>query len=144
VAGQRIKGQEVELSVTIDGQTRESLADVRSFEFAPMLEIKREGYLGETTDRRDEVYNGVRGRMTLHFESDDVLEDLRIIVDRAMRRDPNVRVNIKATLNFPNGEKPRVVFQNVCFGEMPISFGSRTDYGELSLEFEADDYKVIT
>ena len=53
-------------------------------------------------------------------------------------------INIKASLNFASGATPRVIIPDVHFGEVPISFGSRQDYGSFSLTFEADTVKVIS
>lgn len=116
---------------------------MRSFELAFQTEILREGYLGETTQRRDEIFNGIRGKMELHFENQAVFGLFASIVNRARRREPGVRINIKAALNFPNGERPVVNIPNVFFGEMPVNFGSRADYGAISLEFEAESATVV-
>ena len=127
MADSRIRGESVEIQV-IDGGQLTSINDIRSFEFAAQLEILREGYLGETSDRRDEIYRGYRGRMELHFENQDFLEFMRSVIDRARRRRLGVQINIKATLNFPNGESPIVNLIDCYFGEIPVTFGSRTDY----------------
>jgi hypothetical protein len=66
------------------------------------------------------------------------------IVDKARRRTPGTKINVKATLNFPNGERPRVVIPDVEFGELPLNFGSRSDYGAVTLDFEASEAQVIT
>jgi len=121
-----------------------SVNDVRSFEMAFQTEILREGYLGETTDRRDEIFRGIRGRMELHFENDDVFGLFTSIVNRARRREPGVKVNVKATLNFPNGDRPRIIIPNVFFGEIPIAFGSRSDYGTIGMDFEAESADILT
>lgn len=143
MADPRIKGQEIEILLVSKNQPLQTITDVRSFEMAIQTEILREGYLGETTDRRDEVYRGIRGRMELHFENDDIFNLIADVVDRARRREPGTKINVKATLNFPNGQRPRVLIPDVFFGEIPIGFGSRTDYGTLSLDFEAEDFRVL-
>lgn len=143
MASQRIKGQEVEVLLIVDGTVQDTITDVRSFEVAAKLETKEEGYLGEKTNRYDEIFNGVRGRMELHFENKDVFTLLQSIIDRAKRRTPGTQINIKATLNFPNGDRPRVLVANAFFGEVPINFGSRGDYGTVSLDFQAEDVRVI-
>lgn len=140
---QRIKGLEVEAILVADGVVQDTITDVRSFEVAFQTEILREGYLGETTDRRDEVFRGVRGRMELHFENRDVFTLFAKIVDRARRRTPGTRINIKATLNFPNGQRPKVIINDAFFGELPMNFASRTDYGTVGLEFEASDARTL-
>ena len=58
---QRIKGQEVTVRFVQDGQVKAELNDIRSFEVGMQLEVLKEGYLGEFTDRRDDVYRGVTG-----------------------------------------------------------------------------------
>jgi hypothetical protein len=146
VSEARIKGQEVELLLVKGGVPQASITDVRSFEIAAQLEILREGYLGETTDRRDEIYRGVRGRMEVHFEGAAIFNLMRGVIDRARRRSAaaiDEVINIKATLNFPGGDRPVILIRNAFFGEMPVTFGSRSDYGTLSLEFEAEDFTVL-
>lgn len=143
MSDQRIKGQEVEVLLVVDGKIQSQMTDVRSFEVAPKTEIKEEGYLGEKTNRYDEIYNGVRGRMELHFENQSVFDFWFAIIDRAKRRTPGVKVNIKSTLRFPNGQKPRVILQDVFFGEMPMNFAGRGDYGTLGLDFACSDISRI-
>jgi hypothetical protein len=144
MADARIKGQEIEILIVSKGKPLDTITDVRSFEMAAQMEILREGYLGEKTDRRDDVYRGVRMRMELHFENDDIFKLMRDVIDRARRREPGTKINIKATLNFPNGDRPRVLIQDVFFGEIPMAFGSRTDYGTVTLEAEAEDFAVLS
>lgn len=143
MATQRIKGQEVELILVENNQPRIGLFDVRSFEMAAQLEILREGYIGETTDRRDSVYRGYRGRVEVHFENRDLLDFVRRLIDKARRRVAGSRINMKVTLQFPSGERPRVLLKDLEFGEVPLTFGSRADYGTVSLEFEGEDFSVI-
>lgn len=143
MADQRIKGQEVEVLLLLDGEVQDTITDVRSFEVAPKLETKEEGYLGEKTNRYDEIFNGVRGRLELHFENDDVFDLIFAIIDRATRRTPGIQINIKATLSFPNGDRPRVLVSNAFFGEIPINFASRGDYGTVGLDFQSDNIQRI-
>ena len=71
---QRIKGQEVETLIVVDGAPRDTITDIRSFEFAFQTEIMSEGYLGETTERKDSIFKGIRGRLELHFETSPQLQ----------------------------------------------------------------------
>lgn len=140
---QRIKGQEVEVILIVDGQPQSTITDVRSCEVALQTEIQREGYLGETTDRRDSVFRGARGRMELHIENDDVFDLFSTIVNKARRRTPGTRINVKATLQFPNGDRKLVIFPDAEFGELPLNFASRTDYGSVTLDFESSSVNFI-
>lgn len=141
---QRIKGQEVELILVEDNVPLTGIADVRSFSMEAQLEILKEGYLGETTDRRDSVYRGFSGSMELHFENRDVIDLTRRLIDKARRRTAGSRINCKVTLVFPEGgERVRVLLKNLEFGAIPLGFGSRADYGTISLPFEGEDFNVI-
>lgn len=140
---QRIKGQEVEVIMVVNGLPKDTITTIRSFEFAFQTEVLKEGYLGETTDRRDSIFRGVRGRMELHIENSDIFTLLTDIVDKARRRTPGTRINVKASLNFPNGQRSRLLIPDVEFGEIPFNFGSRSDYGAVTLEFEASEASII-
>lgn len=140
---QRLKGQEVEIMLIVGGEAKTTITAIKNFEVSGMLEILREGYLGETTDRRDEIYRGVKGRMEVHFENSEMLLLARSIADRARRRVPGSRINVKATLNFPNGERPIIVVPNAFFGEFPMNAGDRASYVGTSVDFEAEDYRLL-
>lgn len=140
---QRIKGQEVEIVMLVNGEPKDNFALARSLEFAFKTELLQEGYLGETTDRYDTIYKGIRGKLEFHLDRPDVFDVIRGIVNKARRREPGTIFNIKATLNFPNGRRARTVIRDAEFGELPINFGSRADYGTFSLEFGASDAQVL-
>jgi len=139
----RIRGQEIELLLIIDGSVVENLTNFRSFEVAPKLELQEEGYLGQATNQYDEIFNGVRGRAELHIEDETIFEVWDSIIARAKRRQPGTQINIKATLNFPNGDRPRILITDAYFGETPLNFASRSDYGTVGLEFSASDVQRI-
>jgi hypothetical protein len=140
---QRIKGQEVEVLLLLNGEPVSSTTAIQSFSVEQQLEVLAEGYLGETTNRRDEVFNGVAGSMTLHMDDPDVFNVVQAIVDRATRREAGTIINIKAALAFPNGELKRVLVEDCFFGSIPMEFGSRTDYGTLNLDFEAAQLRYL-
>lgn len=140
---QRIKGQEVEIMYVVNGEIQENITDIRSFELGIQTELLREGYLGEKTDRRDEIYRGVRGSTEIHYSNGKVFDLIKSITDRAKRQSPGTKINIKATLNFPSGERKRALIPDVYFGEIPLGFGSRSDYGTVRLEWESSDYKTL-
>lgn len=141
---QRVKGQEVEIMLIVNSVAQVTLTDIRSSEFAFMLEILSEGYLGETTERKDSIFKGIRGDLELHFENSDIFKFFKAVVDKARRRTPGTLINIKQTLNFPNGQRARVLIPNCEFGEIPVGFGSRGDYGTVKLTFEAAEANSIT
>ena len=55
---QRIKGQEVDILIVANGIPSTAITDVRSFSAEFQFEASSEGYLGEATNRRDDIFNG--------------------------------------------------------------------------------------
>lgn len=133
MAEQRIKGQEVEIQIVADGTVQSSLNAIQSFESVLKFELKEEHYLGEKSGRYDEIFNGYSLAMDLHISNVDVFDFFQTVTDRAQRRTPGVVVNIKATLNFPNGQRRRLMFPDVFFEDIPLNFASRSDYGVVSI-----------
>lgn len=139
---QRIKGQEVSIIITRDGGLEAELTDVKSAEFTPQFEIKEEGYLGEKTNRFDEIYNGVKGSLTLHIHSGDVFDFIQAVKDRAQRATPDLVFNIAGLFSFPSGEIRTLTLPDVKFGAFPISTNDRGAYTEVKFEYACDDYQV--
>jgi hypothetical protein len=140
MAGERIKGQEVEVMLVIGGRPYNNITAVRSMEVNFDGEIKQEGYLGESTDRFDSVFKGFKGSIELHIESRDALDMAMALTNVSRRRLANVQVNIRATFNFPNGARPaRLVLVNAVFGAFPFSIGGRSEYGSLKLDFASSE-----
>lgn len=140
---QRLKGQETTLSVLVNGVEQLSLHDIKNFSITPNFDILEEGYLGETTNRFDEVMKGVGVEMEVHTEDEGVFAFLEAVKDRAQRRTPGTTINIMATLNYPNGQRPRIVLKDVFFADMPFNIGSRTDYASFKLSGKCSDFKRI-
>ena len=140
---QRIKGQEVVLSfVSPEGSA--DVGDVSSFEAELQMEILREGYLGETVDRRDDIYRGVSGRAELHLENQAYLSFTQLVQDRAERRSPAAGVfNATASFAFPNGQRPRLTFENIFFDAMPIRVSDRGSYVTVTIAWECERIRRV-
>jgi hypothetical protein len=143
---QRIKGQEVRVTVTGPAGNEESIGSggIASFEIEFKTEILSEGYLGETTERKDDIFKGVGGRMTLHLDRQSYFSFVQRVTDRSQRRTASsARFNVLASLQFPNGQRPRVLLEDVFFGPLPVNVGGRDEYVEASIEFECAQGRVL-
>lgn len=140
---QRIKGQEVEVLLVVDGEVQSSLTDIQSFEAMLQFERLEEGYLGEKNNRYDEVYKGTNASIEMHNSSPDLFDFFESIKNRAQRASPGTVVNIKATMNYPSGERKRMIFQDVFFDPMGLSFGGRTEYGTTKLDCSCSEYRTL-
>lgn len=143
MAGQRIKGQDTELVVIQNGKIVSAFTYIKSHEITLAIEMIEEGYLGRTTKDFDQIFNGAKGKFEMHYDSPDVFTAIQSIIDKATNRIPGTRFNIKTTLNFPSGRRARGTFANVAWGEIPLNFGSRQDYGSISMNYGCSEPQFI-
>ena len=137
-----ILGQETELVITKDGRALTNLTSITDHNLSFKTEIVEEGFIGETTQRYDTVFNGIDGGFNMHFDTSEALEFINSIVDKARRRTPGSVVNIKTTLNFSSGRRARITIPDVAFGPFEMDFGGRTEYGTIALKYSAS--KAVT
>lgn len=123
--------------------TEDGLTDIQSIEVELQNEILSEGYLGETTNRRDDIFNGVRGRAEMHLENQAYMEFANRVTDRSQRRTPGVQFNMLASLNFPNGQRVRVLMEDISFGPLPLRVGGRAEYVQGTVEFESATFRFL-
>lgn len=135
---QRVKGQDVAISVAIDGVPTTFVTDVRNFELTPKFTKLEEQYLGQTTKMYDEIFDGADFKMEMHFEDAGVLNFVKAVKERAQKQTPGVKFNISATLNFV-GTRARVYLTDCYFENLPIEFGSRSEYGQFTISGSCSD-----
>jgi hypothetical protein len=141
---QRIKGQEVTVLITDNGVLQTTLVDIQSFEVEAEFELKSMGYLGEVSNRKDEIYNGCKFTMELHLHTEDWFTFQQDIKNKAQRINPNLIFNITSVLSFPNGQTPSLTIPDAHFGANPLTISARGDYVKVKLEGEAQDFQVQT
>jgi hypothetical protein len=143
MAQTRIKGQDVEVQLVVNGELKTNITAVRSFEITFENDTMSEGYLGETVERKDAIFKGISGKIEFHMENKELLDLFGTILDNNRGRSTAVKININARLNFPNGQRPQVLISNVEFGSLPLNFSSRSDYVTTSLDFVASEFEII-
>ena len=142
MADQRIKGQEVQLIITSGEDLEAELTDVKSCEFTPQFETKEDGFLGEKANRFDDIYNGIKGTITMHFHSGDLFDFIQKIKQRAQRSTPDRIFSITGVFVFPSGDIKSLTCPDVFFGPVPISTNDRGDFVEAKFEFAGSDFRV--
>lgn len=144
MADQRLKGQEISVRVISAGNVVTSINSVAMFNDNVALELKEQGYLGETVNRFDEILNGYGGDFEFHVNRADWNELIESIVARAERRQPDLRFNVVRTDFYPNGDTNIYTYQDVFWGAVPTSVASRGDYVKGRLEFRCSARPVKT
>lgn len=139
----RIKGQEVTCSVISSAGLEESVADVSSMDINFDRDILSEGFLGQTTEQKDDIFKGISGKIEFHMQTHEPLDLIQRINDKTKRRLPGERFQIVATLAFPNGVRRRVVIPDCSFGAIPISIGSREDFVTVTFDYAASDGRFL-
>lgn len=140
---QRIRGQEVKVFVLVNGDTNTSLTDVRNFEVTPKFTKLEEGYLGETSKRYDEIFEGLDFSLELHTEDPGVLDFISVVRERAVDRTSKTVINIQSLLQFANGSQRNVILKDCYFENMPINVGGRSEYVSLKLAGSCSDFETI-
>jgi len=141
--GIRIKGQEVVVQFIRSGDVVKEMP-ASDFEAEFQFDRLQEGYQGETTDRFDDVFKGITGRMTLHMEDTDPLDLLMDLKDRARRRLAHFKVHVTATFSFPGtGAVKRLLFADIYFANVPLSSPNRSDFITMTLDWGCSDATVV-
>jgi hypothetical protein len=140
---QRIKGQEIICQVVADGQLEDEITAIVDFNDSTDLEIIAKGYLGEKTNRQDDILNGYSGSLTFHLQTQSWYTLKAKIESRAKREQPDLQFNLSKTLFFPNGQTPSITFVDVKFGKIDEKAGSRADYASVTIPWATDTATVV-
>lgn len=142
MSSQRLKGQEVAVAILRGGALEDSLTAITDFHATFKFSKLTQRYLGETTIRTDEIYEGIEGKLKLHLYSQDFLHYITGLMNRARRNTPLVVFNMLATLNFPNGDTPTVTFPDVSFGDVPFETPGGKEYVAMDLDWVGSEFDV--
>jgi hypothetical protein len=144
MSAQRIKGQEVSISIILDGSLQTRIDTIQSADIEFEMELLEEGYLGETSDRVDSVFKLVSLTLEGHVNSQAYLELADAIVKRAQRRVGGaVRIDVVGSFAFPNGDFPSLLLPDVQFDSIPLSIGGRNEFVSITLTGKSSSYKII-
>jgi len=139
----RVRGQEVSVQVVQDGKIVAELNDVKSFDVEFQLDVMTEGYLGEFTDRRDDMFKGISGKIEFHIENNAPFDFINAVVQRSQSRVKGTQFNVQSTVNLPNGQVKRLLVNDIFFSSIPVNVSGRSDYVTYSLPYEAAEGKFL-
>lgn len=135
----RLRGQEVEVRVVRDGVPEVTITSVATFEETFKLEKKEDGFLGETTNRYDHIFNGIDGKVEFQVNTNDWITLQNAIKLQAQRKQPGTVINLVRTDYYANGQTTVITYGDCRFGPSPTSIGGRGEFVKVSLDFSASD-----
>jgi hypothetical protein len=139
----RLKGQEISIRVTENGVVTDTLDSITTFNDEMKLETKEDGFLGERTNRFDEILNGYGGDFEMHTAKASWIRFQQAIADRATRRKPNTVFNVIRTDLFANGSSLVFTYADVKWGAQPTSVGGRGEFVKVKAGFVCSERHVI-
>jgi hypothetical protein len=142
MADQRLKGQEISIRIVEDGVVVDQIDSISTFNDEVKRELKEAGYLGEVTNRFDEILNGYGGSYEFHTRAAAWIRFDQAINDRATRVRPNLVINVIRTDLYPNGDSIIYTYQDVFFASTTGSIGSRGDYAKVAQSFGCSERPI--
>ena len=142
----RSKGQDVRVTFTSPDGTVDSINEsgVKSAGIEFKMKILDEGYLGETTNRKDDSFEGVSGQLEAHLAKPAYFAFVNAVTARAQRRSAAEGVfNMLMSITMGTGVRARIVVEDVFFGPLPVDVGARDEFVSVKLQFEAASGRFI-
>lgn len=133
--GDRLKGQEVSIRVVDSGTLVASLDSISNFNSEMKSEIKEDGFLGETTNRFDDIHNGYGGDFEIQLRRPDWANFQLRVQARQERKNPNIVFNVVRTDLYPDGTSTVYTYIDVKWGAMTESIGNRADFVKGKCQF---------
>lgn len=140
----RLSGQDTEITIVVDTVPIGNITAVKDFDVTWKFSTKTEEYVGETGPRKDDFFEGLSGRITIDLEGIEALQLVETIKARAQDRASATKIAIKTTLQFPDGERAIINIPNTFYSDIPLNVGGRTEYGRLTLNWEAENGRVVS
>lgn len=138
-----IKGQEVLFTLT-GPKGVETIDHIKDASFTFDMETIQEQYLGQVADQFDDIFRGVTVELTFDCSSPKVYDFVQRAIDRAQRRTAaNEKFSVISALKFPNGQRRRLCFKDLKFGEIPTGIGGRDEYAEIKLTLKGSSFTKL-
>lgn len=141
---QRLKGQETKMICTGPDGVEQGLIDIKSLNLVVDMEILEEALLGETVNRFDDILNGFGGDFEAQIENRLWMDWIGRMTDRAARRLPAAsQFNVTTALALSSGLRPRLLFEDVFWGQTGLRVASRKEYVTIRSEWKCSSMRRI-
>jgi len=139
-----LRGDELQLRITVNGELERTIVDLKSGSITLNIEKLFERYVGRTSNSIDERYNHTDVSLTFHPRSQAFLDLIDRIQKRAQRQLPqeSLVINLVTSLQFVNGDRPKVMVPDLKFGNIPINIPAE-GYVDFVLDGSSEEKIVI-
>jgi hypothetical protein len=130
-AATRIRGQEAQIQIVVDGDLKgSSFAKVTDFTLTPQDEIMTTSFLGETEDDFDYIHRGYDFSFKTHEASADINNFLRLCVERELNALPHPDIVIIVQVRYRDiaGTTDSIVLEQVRMKLDSKSISGAKDY----------------
>lgn len=139
-----VRGKGQDCRVTFTGPTGTvdilNISGIRSWNGTFKYKKLEEGYQGEFTQRYDEIFMGCDGDMEAHIAGGDFLVFAQQVKDRAQRNIiAEAEFSMLVSVTFGTGQRARILFPDVHFGDMPFKSPARDEYVTVGIDFSGSE-----
>jgi hypothetical protein len=135
----RLRGQEVQISIVEDGTLSDAFTAIATFNDTMKLEKKEDGFLGETSNRYDQIFNGYDGSFEMQLSNQKWMSFQSVLKAKARRENPNLQINIVRVDFYANGDTPSRTYVDCSFGAEPTAIATRADFVKVTVDFSCSD-----
>lgn len=140
---QRLKGQEIFVSVIIDNKVDDKIGPFLDLDVTLRKEILEGQYLGETTVQFDSVFNGCVFTLKYHLRAAAILKLIDKDIKRARYQAGGaLRFDMAAVMLLPGVTVP-YVFRDCHFGDHKLTVSDRKSFVEGALEGYCSDQPTL-
>lgn len=138
----RAKGQDCRVTFTSPDGTVDILnvSGIKSWDGTFKFKKLEEGYQGEFTQRYDEIFMGCDGSIEAHVSGGAMMTFVQAIKDRAQRTTiPEGEFSMVVSVSFGTGQRARILFPDVHFGDVPFKSSARDEFVTISFDFSCSE-----
>lgn len=129
-------GQDVALRIVQDDTVYAELNFQNSFNDSADVEIKESGHLGEKVNRFTEILNGYSGDFECQVKTAAWVDWSLAVEARARREVLGSVFSIVRVDRYSDGTNLTVTYEDVAWGQIPTSVGSRGDFVKVKGSFK--------
>jgi hypothetical protein len=129
-------GENVQLRIVKDGALQKQFTDIKRSSVKFKRKILEDEYLGQSDIKTRMIRNGCEGRLEDMTTTQGDWLDLNDMIDDKAEGKSSVEFALAMVFNYASGDKERVIFTNISFGDLDVSMGSKSENVTKSIDWK--------